>query len=370
MLKSRDMVKGMIIEFTNSIGKIQLGDQYELIKAPYKGGSSALSIELLKVGSPEGTKPIKIFWVYVNGIMKVISTPQVENEAFSANELKASSNEEYLFVSNTNDKLYYRDLKQYHTPKSDDVIIGNLVFTKKSGQRKRIKNIQSLYGFLHNHSGAFNDKNWPGMHQSYKQPMSENRHFMHGFVNVEYWFENSGDLKEEFKHLELRKYNRDTRKVAEVPVDFSPYAYVLKHFEQVNVTYHYSEAVSNVLNQLMEKQKWQEDSYIVISKFDYKKYNYLEDIPKEKDVLFDLAIKTMGLKKKDCFYYNKNGFAAIAFQTQEEAEKFVSLYKDNDKIINIISKDELVRDSRINLNNMSNFYENEPITSQPSKLKM
>ena len=146
MLKSRDMVKGMIIEFTNSIGKIQLGDQYELIKAPYKGGSSALSIELLKVGSPEGTKPIKIFWVYVNGIMKVISTPQVENEAFSANELKASSNEEYLFVSNTNDKLYYRDLKQYHTPKSDDVIIGNLVFTKKSGQRKRIKNIQSYNG--------------------------------------------------------------------------------------------------------------------------------------------------------------------------------------------------------------------------------
>ena len=33
---------------------------------------------------------------------------------------------------------------------ADDIIEGDLIFTKKKGQRKRLKNLQSLHGFLLN----------------------------------------------------------------------------------------------------------------------------------------------------------------------------------------------------------------------------
>src|SRR5579875_1606890 len=110
MLKSRDMIKGMIVEFTNSIGKIQLGEQYELVRAPYKDGSTAMSIDLKKVGSDEHTKPLSVWWIYVSDIMKVVSTPEVERPEYASHELKAAHNEEYLFVSKTNEKLYYKTI--------------------------------------------------------------------------------------------------------------------------------------------------------------------------------------------------------------------------------------------------------------------
>lgn len=373
MLKSRDMIKGMIFEFTEGNNYITKGVPYELIRAPYKDGSSGMSIDFKKVGSSPDTKPQTVWWSFVNNFIKIISTPEVQREEFAANELKAAHNEEFLFVSKTHDKLYYRTMVDYyynaHGKKPDDVIVGNLVFSKKSGQRKRIKNIQSLYGFLHNHSGAFNAKNWPDVYHTYNKPMTEKVHHMHGFINTDYWFENDGDLKEEFKNLELRKYNRDTRKVLDVAVDFDPYAYVNKHFEQVNITYHYSEAVSNVVAQLIESQKWNSFEYIVLSKFNVTDYDCLyDDMPREKDALFEVAIKTMGLKKKDYPNYNKNGFAAIALPSKEDAENFVKLYKDPQKTVKMISKIELENNSNINLENIKNYYNHAPSVS--NKLKM
>lgn len=370
-LKSRDMIKGMIVEFTNSIGKIQLGDQYELVRAPYKDGSTALSIDLKKVGADDTVKPLSVWWIYVNNIIKVISSPNVEHEAFAANELKAAHNEEFLLVSKDNEKLYYRTIVdnyyQNYGKKPDDVVVGNLVFTKKSGQRKRLKNTQSLYGFLHNHSGAFNSKNWPDVYNTYNKPMTEKVHHMHGFLNTDYWFENDGDLKEEFKNLELRKYNRDTRKVLDIAVDFDSYAYVQKHFEQVNITYHYSEAVSNVVVQLLEAQKWNDFEYIVLSKFNVTDYDCLyDDMPREKDVLFDVALKTMAIKKKDYANYNKNGFAAIAFTSKEQADQFLTLYKDKEKLVKCLSKEQLENDKNINLENISHFFNK----IEKSKFKM
>jgi hypothetical protein len=364
-LKSRDMIKGMIVEFTNSIGKLQLGEQYEMVRAPYKDGSTALSIDLKKVGSDETVKPISVWWIYVNDIIKVISSPDIQRETFEAHELKAAHNEEFLFVSKTNEKLFYRTIKDNwydnHGKKADDVIVGNLVFSKKSGQRKRLKNTQALYGFLHNHSGAANANNWSNIGYRYNEPISEKAHHMHAFLNNEYWFENNGDLKEEFKHLELRKYNRDTRKVLDVAVDFDAYGYVNKHFEQVNITYHYSEAVSNVIVQLLENQKWDNFSHIVLTKFNVVDYNTIyDDLPREKDVLFDVALKTMGIKKKDYANYNKNGFAAIAFATEEQANQFLSLYKDKEKIVKLISKDELEGNAEIHLDKISNFFNKTP----------
>lgn len=365
MLKSKDMKKGVVIEVTslnnmmffgdifNTRSKKELmaiGEQYELVKDVKKSGG-ALIATLKQIN---GNKGGEVFWVFINKEIKIISipTPVVNNNPSSETELKLSDNEEYIIVKKSNPQLFYKSLaSQYHYAgrtvlDKNETLDGSFVLTNKIGQRKKFKNLQSLYGFLHNASGKLS--------YGYMRDFSpEEEYHMHALQNIPEWAMGDGILKvNDLKEVELRKYNTETKTVSSQAVEFDLYDYVKKYSQKMDITKLYGEAISHVIMELTEQNKINELPYIFSAKMDYSKYKYIESVPKEKDIYLDLLLKELGLKKKDCIMYNNKGFIAIACEGEEKAKEYAKKYQNKEKMQSILSVNEILNNSKLKEENL------------------
>lgn len=366
MLKSKDMKKGVIIEVTSvnnmmffgdifnhrsQLQPMAIGEQYELVKDVKKSGS-ALTATLKQVG---GNKGGDIFWVFINNDIKVISSPApvMNNNPSSDTELKLNDNEEYIIVKKSNPQLFYKSLaSQYHSSRTIlnkyEILDTSFILTNKIGQRKKFKNLQSLYGFLHNASGKLS--------YNYMRNFSpEEEYHMHALQNIPEWAMGDGILKiNDLKDVELRKYNTETKTVSSQAVEFDLCSYVKKYSQKIDLTKLYGEAISNVVVELIEQNKQDELPYIFSAKMDYSKYKYSDDIPKEKDVYLDLLLKEFNLKKKDCILYNNKGFIAIACENEDRAKEYAKKYQNKEKIQSILSVEEILNNPKIQREDLEN----------------
>lgn len=388
-LSAKDFKKGTRIEITQESNLLSLEKNAQMpafmmggMSFPLKKGEVYEVVADMKTSSPvvttlqqvDDTNTIKelksgqIFWVFLKEAMKVISFPEVKeaDTSITDNELKLTESQEFVLVNKNNPALVYKGLEGI-TADSKDVIEGELVFNPKSGQRKKLKNLISLYGLLHNMSGSASSESFSHHYpyHSRKNGINEIEYNVRELQEVPYWFDGRHvDDLNNYKSLELRKYNSDTRKITETPIDFNVFEYVVEFIKTMERTSYFGPAVSRVTKEIMLANEVDKYPFILGSKFDYTKYDDIYEIPTEKDIYLDLALKTLKLKKKDVYSHNNNGFMAIAFETQEKMEEFKSVYKHPEKVLKEYRTEDVIYEPRIMENEKLKKIENN------SKLKM
>lgn len=359
-LKAADVKKGMVLEAVKSTvdvlehlvpegsdpfdvicGAVQpipivAGRKYKVLKDCKKYGGSAL---MLYVEDLSTGKRGSGFWTYYGSVFKEDSpSPAPKAEGFSASDQRLNDGEEYVIVRKGNPAMAFAgiDFPGRSTDKSD-VVEGNLAFSPKIGRRKRFKNLQALTGFLHNSTGCLDRSAWYLHFQS--KPNKDRSFNLRGLNNMPDWV---GGAKESqsFGLLELRKYDCAARKVLPQAVDFEIAGYCAKFEAAFHLTYLYGPAVSQCISKALEQES--AARWVFWSKFDPSKFSEAWEAPEEKDIYVDLALKALGIKKKDALVSNDKGFAAVAFETREQAEQFMAAYKkEPDKVAGILDMESL-----------------------------
>lgn len=363
MIKAKEMIPKSIIEvttpfvildgepgaiLTNNLKEINVdvGEKYEIIKCGKKNG--ALVLELKQTTEPY--KQGKQWVVFCNNHFKIISKPELTNTNFKENEALLNSDEEFVIVNKAKPDLYLITVNYIfskngsRSEKADDIIEGDLVYTKKKSERKRLKNLQSLHGFLLNLTSFLND--------FYFEEDKTVLYHLHSLFNTPEWTHNVSnkiDL-EELKNLELRKYNTTTKSVYNQAVDFDIYQAVKNKVSKFNLTKKYGEAVSHVLSTLKDDNKVLDYPFLISIKYNQKflegiQYNYHNNCFKEKDTEFDLAIKSLKIKRSENNYYQNNSFACIAFKSESDAVCFKKFYNSVDRKVEILNTNDLLNDN-------------------------
>lgn len=338
MVKSKDLHEGTVIEVVSteymmffggydpkSSDYLAIGEQYEVKKIKR---STPLVVHLKHVDSDKGGG---IYFTYLNKHIKIVSQPELKVvENTDPNTL--ADNEEFILVKKGDPTQFYNDYvpcKDYaYTQTNEDA----LIFTKKIGQRKKIKNKLALTGVLNVCTGMFYSSHWYDKRRELPKDKADLHHYhMTVIRDIPYWYESSQIINvESIKELELRKYNKDTRKVSDTVVDFDCYAYVSNFITKMNNTFNYGAGIAPVVDELKSKGLENEYPFLFSSKFDHTKFQY--DPPLERDIYVDLALKSLKLKKKDVIHYNDKGFVCVAFKTEEERDKFIKEYKNTEKV--------------------------------------
>jgi len=340
-----EMTEDVIDNFsrTNSLFK---GEQFVVMDKMSKQGGSALiaNIRNLKTGMEQ-----EVFWVFIKHRIKIISTVEEDSSknSFAPSDISLNENEEYVIVHKDKPNLFYRTVfyPSYHALAKDDFIEGDAIFTAKKGYRKKCKNRQSLNAFL---SGIAGGRDWTITQNT---PLEKIYHISGFFANTEYYYEasySSNFVAMAKECFVIKKYNKDTKTAYDEAVKFSVKDYIENIEKKVEDTFNHGEAVSQVLGMLRENSKMDEYPYIFSTKYnaeDYKNeltiYNGSSDnIPRDKDVFFELLVKESKKKKKDLFLYNKNGFAAIACKDKEMLDYFNNGYVNPMKVVNVIETKE------------------------------
>lgn len=89
----------------------------------------------------------------------------------------------------------------------------------------------------------------------------------------------------------------------------------------------HGEAVSALADQLAKADQLEKYPHVFSAYFDERHFRTDFEVPREKDLYLELALKQLGLKKKDAPLVNKDGFSAIAFETKAELDAFSAAYK-------------------------------------------
>ena len=353
MINPNMMKKGTIIEMTEDIidtfnnpNSLLKGQQLLVIDKMSKQGGSALIANLknLKTGYEHD-----VFWVFIKPRIKIISTPEEDTEkmSFSPSDISLNENEEYVIVHKDKPNLFYKTTfyHGYHDLKEDEFLEGSAVFTAKKGYRKKYKNRQSLNAFL---SGVAGGRDW---RINQNTPLENVYHVSGFFAKTPEYFEASypkGFVAMAKECFLLKKYNKDTKTLYSESVDFSIKDYLENIKRKVQDTFNYGEAISQVLGELREAKKQEDYPFIFSVKYNANDYeNALKiynggssDIPRDKDIFFELLIKESKAKKKDLFFYNKNGFAAIACNTKEMLDYYKEGYVNPMKVVNIYNTED------------------------------
>lgn len=354
MIQTKQLNIGTVLEVTStndmmffgdafrpiSQHQLLLGEQYEVTKIRK---ASPITIFLKqKNGSKEGD----IYMSFINQDMKVVSQPQLEAKPEHTEPNTIADNEEFILVKKGDPTQFFKD---FHYNKDDRYIQTDenaLIFEKKIGQRKKFKNKLALTGVLNMMSGMMNYNYW---YYYFKDSSEANKEVQQQhlkiFEDAPYCFQCRQITNiESLKDLELRKYNKDTRKVSDQAIDFDCYQYVVNFIEKTQHIRLFGVGVASVVYELSENNQTQEYPYLFSSKFDHTKFEY--NTPQEKDVYVDLALKALKLKKKDVIHYNNKGYTCVAFKTEEERQKFVDNYKNTEKQVHLYTTDEILNSTR------------------------
>lgn len=373
MLKSSELSKGTLLEATGSACELFVNDDEDFTTQlpgngqPAAAGklfmvervtSSPITVFLSEVGGPlKGHN----FLVWISGAFKIHSQPAAAStETFSPREPKLNANEEFVLVSKANPDLVFRCIDDTsRTHDKNDSVVGNLTFNSKSGQRKKFKTMQTLTGFLHNASGLLDPSPW---HFHFKKHPDKAREFhLHALDQLPDWV-GGPKVDQDFDKLELRKYDRDSRKISLAFVDFDLSGYLAKFKEVFNLTFLYGEAVSGLAAKLAEDQALDAFPFVFCTEFDSSKFKYRHESPREKDLYADLAIKQLGLKKREVPSVNKNGFAAVGCSSLAQAEALSKAYKnDGSKSVSILQWARL--DSSADLARLTDYFGGTPAPS-------
>jgi hypothetical protein len=351
MVKSKDLHEGTVIEVTSTeymmffggynpsaSDYLAVGEQYEVKKIKR---STPLVVHLKHVDSNKGGG---IYFTYLNKHIKIISQPELETvDNTDPNTL--APNEEFILVKKGDPTQFYNsyiECKDYnYTQTNEDA----LVFTKKIGQRKKIKNKLALMGVINLTSGMFDPYYW---HQKNKglNKAEQDLHEYHMAVikDTPYWYELKQVINvESFKDIELRKYNKDIRKVSDTVADFDCYGYITGFINKMHNVYNYGSGVAAVIDDLKNKGLENDYPFLFSTKFDHTKFKY--NPPSEKDIYVDLALKSLKLKKKDVIHYNDKGFVCVAFKTEEERDIFIKEYKNTEKVQTLYLTNDILEQS-------------------------
>lgn len=271
------------------------------------------------------------------------------------------------FTENEWQKINSKYFENYTNPHKNDTndIKDSFRWNTGLSQRKKINKNKSLFYFLNGLSGRTTDDYMFFLSQTdlYKA------HNVCGLEKAGGWHNGPFVDLELVKDFELRKYNKDSRKVYDVAVDFNCYNFA-KNFEQMfKMSLEYGQAVSGVVKKLLEVGNINEDSYILSSKFDCKKYKKsynFSEVPHEKDMYMSKVIKDYKLKN-ECVNLN-NGFSAIHFDTEEELNKFLLNYKEKEKVLTVIKMKDLIENKAYDFEFLKflNFNKNQ----EQQKMKM
>lgn len=315
---------------------MQVGEQYLVTKVKR---SSPIVISLKQIN---GNKEGEIFMTFINSDMTIVSQPEIEvkKENIDPNTLK--DNEEFILVKKGDPTQLFND---FHFNKSDIYVQTNedaLIFETKIGKRKKIKNKLALLGSLNMMSGMMNTSHWYYfLKNSNEHNKDEQAYHLKVFDDAPYWFSCRQIINiESLKNLELRKYDKDTRKVSEHVVDFDCYQYVINFIQKTEHIRLFGVGVASVLYDLSENKQTEQYPYLFSSKFAHNKFEY--GSPQEKDIYVDLALKSLKLKKKDVIHYNNKGYVCVAFKTEEERQMFVDNYKNTEKEVKLYTTQEII----------------------------
>jgi hypothetical protein len=320
---------------------LAVGEQYEVTKIKK---SSPITIYLKQIN---GAKEGEIFMSFINNDMKIVAQPELAPKEEHTDPNTLADNEEFILVKKGDPTQFYKDF-EYNT---DDRYVQTdkdaLIFDKKIGQRKKIKNKLALTGMLNMMSGMYNSNYWYFyFQQSTDTNKEEQKHHLSVFDETPYWFQCRQIINiESLKNLELRKYNKDTRKVSDNVIEFDCHKYVVNFIEKTQHIRLFGIGVASVVYELQENNKTEEYPYLFSSKFDRTKFKY-EDTPQERDIYFDLALKALKLKKKDVIHYNNKGYTCVAFKTEEDRQKFVDNYKNTEKNVTFYTTDEILNSTK------------------------
>lgn len=320
--------------YLGGAGKVSLlkGEKYEVTKVSKEGGS-AYVVRMSQVG---GSKRAQNFLVFL-AHLAIHSQPEVTPDDVTAGptEAKLNVNEELVLVSKSDPSKVFKAIDDafYASSSSidakNDVKVDGLVLSSKTGQRKKFKNIQTLYGFLNNASGCMDHNALYHYFNGGGGTKAEQFH-LHAMDGMPAWVGGAAYDKG-LKHLEVRKYDREARKVLGVAVEFDIQAYLDKYKASFNVTLRHGEAVSAVAGEIAQElgmEGFEKYPFVCAVEFDASKFADRRLVPREKDLYMELAIKQLGWKKKDLFACNKNGFAAVACKSKEDAQALMDAYKN------------------------------------------
>lgn len=368
MLTTRNLKPDTIIEITSTgdLGLLQknsdsfdsnetplsIGEQYKVISCK-KHNSTSYSVQLEQLN---GEKNGFIFISFLTKYAKIVQAVMVtKNENITASDLTLDEHEEYVLVHKNDPTLLFKSTYDLANHKND-VIIGTLLFNKQLSQRKKIKNLQSLNGILNSMSNV-NNTNFFNQHNH--NTLSEEAYHLISLRDIPYWVQGNESVDfNDVAQLELRKYDRDNKKIYDTPVNYDCYQKVINIMTSYNMTRQYGQAVSKVVSSLTTDEKENEYPFLLSAKFNRNTLDKLgrdSDAYKEKDVYFELALKEANYKKKDIYYYNNNSFVCIAFTNEEELKKFKSLYHNDEKEITIINTFDVINDPKVTVKKNPTF---------------
>lgn len=351
MVKSKDLHEGTVIEVVSTNYMMFFGD-FTKPNKDYMGIGEKYTVTKVKRSTPlvvhlkqvDGEKQGGIFLTFINKDIKVVSQPEIE-AVNNTDPNTLAPNEEFILVKKGDPTQFYNDYvackDSYHIQTNEEAVI----FTKKIGQRKKIKNKLALTGICNITSGMFNSDYWyfksKDLNKSEKQLHD---YHMEIIRDTPYWYGSRQIANvESLKELELRKYNKDTRKVSDTIVNFDCYEYVTNFINKMQNAYNYGIGVASVTDELKNKGLESDYPFLFASKFDHTKFEY--NPPSEKDIYVDLAFKALKLKKKDVIHYNDKGFVCMAFKTEDEREAFIKEYKNSEKIQKLYLTSEILETS-------------------------
>lgn len=334
---------------------LAVGEVFEVLRCA-KGNTASMELHLKEVGGAGRTG-----WQFLGQaapLFEVLSQPEAPQALPRAAESdpRLSDDEEFAIVLKSDPAQWFQ---QVHTSRlvesPDQTAINQLIFTTKSGKRKRFKNMQAVGLHLREISGSLHDEHWRDL---LSDPSTRERAFhLHSLDSFAYRG-NPPDHAIPLPEIEIRKYNRDTRKLASIPVDYDVAGYIAKFRATMLLLSLHGEAVSALADQLAKADQLEKYPHVFSAYFDERHFRFAFEVPREKDLYLELALKQLGLKKKDAPLVNKDGFSAIAFETKAELDAFSAAYKLDPKKKSTTLEWKTL-DPSVDLSTVVDFYKKE-----------
>lgn len=310
----------------NSAGVTMLavGEVFEVVRCA-KGNTASMELHLKEVGGAG-----RVGWQFLGQaapLFEVLSQPEAPPALPRAAESdpRLSDDEEFAIVLKSDPSQWFQQVHGYRFVQSpDQTAINQIIFTSKSGKRKRFKNMQTVGLHLREISGSLHKEHWRSlMSDPGQRERAFHLHSLHQFT----YHGVPPDQTIPLPEIEIRKYNRNTRKLASSPVDYDVAGYIAKFRATMLLLSLHGEAVSALADQLAKAGQLGKYPHVFSAYFDESHFESLFEVPREKDLHLDLAFKQLGLNKKDAPLVNKNGYSAIAFATKAELDAFSATYK-------------------------------------------
>ncbi len=160
-----------------------------------------------------------------------------------------------------------------------------------------------------------------------------------------------GSRPEEFKNLEVRKYDTIAKKVLDEVVDFDIYKEAKKCSIVDALLSKYGEGVAQVCAEIYANNLTEQYPVILSAKFSKRSIsNFVllkKEIPIEKDIAIDVSLKLCKISKKELIEYNKNSFVAIGCKNQDICDLIKAGYNNREKEVVILNVSDLLNEPHI-----------------------